>query len=126
MTQSRSGLALLFVGVLSSAIDILAYYLLDRGGLSLGMRTAVAFLPLPADLVLLLMILRRVRRLDEFQKRIQLEAVAAAFLATGLAVFLYGYLQKAELVGPLRMGLVWLFMTVFYGIGYFAAVKHYQ
>jgi hypothetical protein len=127
MPQSRGGLArLLGAALLSTAVDILAYYLLDRADLGPGTRTAVAFLPLPPDLLLLAIVLNRIRRLDEFQRRVQLEAVAVGFLATGVAVFAHSYLQKAGAVGPLTMGLVWAFMLMFYGVGYLVAVKRYQ
>jgi hypothetical protein len=75
---------------------------------------------------MLVMILRSVRKLDELQKRVQLEAVLIAFLATGLAVFVYGYLQKADAAGPLNMALVWGFMGIFYALGYFIAARHYR
>jgi hypothetical protein len=131
--QSHNYLPFLLVLVVASAIDIAAFRLLDRLELTdLRMvwrwpaRVAAALLPLPGNIALLLMILRRIRRLDEFQKRVQLEAVAVGFLATGVAVFIYGYLQKAHAVGPLNMGLVWVFMLVFYAAGYIAAVSHYK
>ena len=124
--QSRSYLPFLLVLIIASAIDLTAYYLLDRVSLSQPARIGAALLPLPGNLTLLLMILRRIRRLDEFQKHVQLEAVAAGFLATGVAVFIYGYLQKVHAVGALNMGLVWVFMVIFYAAGYFAAVSHYK
>ena len=83
-------------------------------------------LPVPANVVLLVMIVRSVRRLDEFQRRIHLEAVVIAFLATGLAVFVYGYLQMAHAVGPLGMEMVWGFMCIFYVLGYFLSARHYR
>ena len=49
-----------------------------------------------------------------------------AFLSTGVAVFVYAYLQKARAVGPLNMGLVWAYMLAFYAIGYLIAVSHYK
>jgi O-antigen/teichoic acid export membrane protein len=124
--QSHSPWPFLAVLLLASAIDITAFYFLDRINLTQPARIGAALLPLPGNLALLLMVLRRIRRLDEFQKHVQLEAVAVGFLATGVAVFIYGYLQKAHAVGPLNMGLVWIFMVVFYGVGYFAAVSHYK
>jgi hypothetical protein len=39
---------------------------------------------------------------------------------------LYGYLQKAHAVGPLNIGLVWAFMSIFYVFGYFIAARHYR
>ena len=47
-------------------------------------------------------------------------------LLAGLAVFVYGFLQKAQAVRPLNVGIVWIFMAVFYGIGYVIAAKHYR
>jgi hypothetical protein len=125
--ESHSYLPFLLLLLLASAIDITAFYLLDRlDPAHVPQRIGVALLPLPGNVALLLMILRRIRRLDEFQKHIQLEAVAVGFLATGVAVFIYGYLQKAHAVGSLNMGLVWVFMLVFYAVGYLAAVSHYK
>jgi hypothetical protein len=39
---------------------------------------------------------------------------------------LYGYLQKAHAVGPLNIGLMWAFMSIFYVFGYFIAARHYR
>jgi hypothetical protein len=116
----------LFVALAATAIDITAAYLLDQANLSQPVRLAVALMPLPGNIALLVTILQLVRSLDEFQKRVQFEAVMVGFLATGVAVFVYGYLQKAHAVGPLNMGLVWFFMLVFYAVGYFVAVSHYK
>ena len=125
--QSRGRAAsLVMVGLLATIIDIAAWYILDRFELPQGARIAIAFLPVPPDIILMAMILRRIRRLDEFQRRVHLEAVALGFMATGAAVFAYGYLQKAGAVGPLTMPLVWAFMLIFYGVGYLLAMKRYQ
>jgi hypothetical protein len=67
-----------------------------------------------------------IRKLDEFLRRIHLEAVAIAFLLTGLAVFVYGYLEMARAVPPMNVAIVWAFMTISYGVGYLVALKHYQ
>ena len=72
------------------------------------------------------MIVRTIRQLDEFLRYVHLEAIAIAFLLTGLAVFVYGYLQKAQAVRPLNVGIVWIFMALFYGIGYVIAARHYR
>jgi len=59
---------------------------------------------------LVAVIVRRIRQLDEFLRHVHLEAVAIPFLLTGLAVSVYGYLQKAHVVRPLNVGTVWIFM----------------
>ena len=117
---------LLVVVLLATAIDIGAFWVLARIELGYASRIAVALTPLPADIALIVLALRGIRRLDEFQKRVHFEAVAVAFLSTGVAVFVYGYLQSAHAVGPLNAGLVWVFMLLFYAVGYFIAVRHYK
>jgi hypothetical protein len=112
--------------VLASAIDVIASSLLQNPNLSRIARLAIALLPLPGDVALIALVLLRIRRLDDFQKRVHFEAVTVAFLSTGVAVFVYGYLQKAHLVGSLNAGLVWAFMLVFYAAGYFIAASHYR
>jgi hypothetical protein len=82
--------------------------------------------PLPGDIALIMLALQAIRKLDEFQKRVHFEAVLVAFLSTGVAVFVYGYLQKAEAVGPLNFGIVWAFMLASYAVGYRIAVSHYR
>lgn len=117
---------LLSVLCVATAIDIGAGWLLGRPGFGSHARIIFALLPIPANLVLVAVIVRRIRQLDEFLRHVHLEAVAIAFLLTGLAVFVYGYLQKAQAVPPLNVGIVWIFMAMCYGIGYVIAVRHYR
>jgi hypothetical protein len=129
MTRENSVLPIgIFGGVLffASAIDLGAGWLLGQPGFGSHARILFAVLPIPANLVLVAMIVRRIRQLDEFLRYVHLEAVAIAFLLTGLAVFVYGYLQKAQAVRPLNVGVVWIFMAAFYGIGYVIAARHYR
>ena len=114
------------VAVLASLIDIGAAWALARLSLSPAARIAVALTPLTGNIALLVLMLRWIRKLDEFQKRVHFEAVVFAFLTTGLAVFVYGYLQKAGAVGPLNVGFVWGFMLTFYAAGYAFAIRHYR
>jgi hypothetical protein len=116
------------LGVLgvATAIDFGAGWLLGQPGFGSHARITFALMPIPANLVLVAVIVHRIRQLDEFLRHVHLEAVAIAFLLTGLAVFVYGYLQKAQAVPPLNVGIVWIFMAGFYGIGYLVAVRHYR
>jgi hypothetical protein len=123
----RSGTPPFWIVVLAAtAIDIGSFFLLQYAELSPSVRIAAALLPLPGNLALMVLILRAIRKLDEFQQRVQLEAVALGFLATAVAVFVYGYLQKAHAAGPLHPWFVYLFLIVTYGIGYLAAVRRYR
>ena len=114
------------VALLVAATDIVTSLLLARMELGQTARVAIALLPIPANVWLIAIILRTLRRLDEFLKRIQFEAVAVAFLTTGLAALTYGQLQKAQVVGPLNVGLIWGFMAVSYALGYAVAARHYR
>src|ERR1035438_1329531 len=129
MTEQKSNSsvgALLFTLCLATAIDVGVGWWLGRPGLGRNARIAIALLPIPANLVLIALIVRTIRRLDDFLRQVHLEAVAIAFLLTGLAVFVYGYLDRAHAVRPLNVAVVWLFMAIFYGIGYLVAVRHYR
>jgi predicted Na+-dependent transporter len=116
------------LGVLcfAAAIDIGASWLLGKPGFGSHARIVVALLPIPANLVLVAVIVRTIRQLDEFLRRVHLEAIAIAFLLTVLAASVYEDLQKAHVVGSLNVGTVWIFMALFYGIGYFIAARHYR
>jgi hypothetical protein len=127
MQPSNGRLIVFFVVLLLAAvIDIGAFWVLGRIELGYAARLVVALSPLPADIALIALVLLRIRRLDEFQKRVHFEAVTVAFLSTGVAVFVYGYLQRAHAAGPLNAGLVWAFMLLFYAVGYFIAMSHYK
>jgi|ERR1043166_2785193 len=116
-------LAVLIVG---SAIDLWSGWALRHLSLAPSTRLAVALFPLPANITLIMMVLSRIRALDEFQKRIHFEAVVVAFLATGVGVFVYGYLRQAEVVRALDAAWVWAFMFVAYATGYAIAVRQYR
>jgi len=111
---------------LSLSIDLGASWALGHIELGSTARIAVALSPVPAKIAVIALILQAIRRLDEFQKRVHFEAVTVAFLSTGVAVIVYGYLQKADAAGPLNIGLVWTFMIFFYAIGFFIAKVHYK
>lgn len=110
----------------ATAIDIGAGLLLGRVHANQRLEIIIALLPVPANLVLVAQLVRTIRGLDEFLRHVHLEAVAIAFFLTGLAVFVYGYLQKAQAVPALNVGIVWVFMVLFYGFGYLIAARHYR
>jgi hypothetical protein len=123
--QRQRGL-LLAVLIVATAIDIVAVWLLGHPGMNSRAYVIFALLPVPANLVLVAVIVQTIRQLDEFLRRVHLEAATIAFLLTGLAVFIYGFLQKAQVVSQLNVGIVWIFMAAFYGVGYVIAARHYR
>jgi hypothetical protein len=117
---------LVFTLLLATVIDVGAGWWLGNPNLGHNARIAIALMPIPANLALIALIVRAIRRLDDFLRQVHLEAVAIAFLLTGLAVFVYGYLERAHAVRALNVAIVWLFMAIFYGIGYLVAARHYR
>jgi hypothetical protein len=110
----------------ASAIDIGSSWVLNHIELTSTGRLVVALCPLPGNLVLIALVLRAIRKLDEFQQRLHFEAVVVAFLATGVIVFIYGFLEKAGAVSPLNTWFIWLFMAITYAAGYGIAARHYR
>ena len=117
---------LLFTVALSLVVDLASSWALGHLELGSALRIAVALAPVPGKIAVIALILFAIRRLDEFQKRIHFEAVTVAVLSTGVAVFIFGYLQKAQVAGQLNLGLIWTFMIFFYATGYFISKRHYQ
>jgi len=122
----RSALAFWVVLVVASAIDLGATWLLAQPGYGPRSRIVFALLPIPMNLVLLAVIVRRIRHLDEFLRRVHLEAAAIAFLLSALAVFVYEGLEKAHCAGPLNAGIAWILIALFYGVGYLMSARHYR
>jgi hypothetical protein len=111
---------------IATAIDVGAGLLCIRAHTTHRLQIIIALLPIPANLVLVAQLVRTIRGLDEFLRQVHLEAVAIAFFLTGLGVFIYGYLQNAHAVPALNVGVVWVFMVLFYGVGYLIAFRHYR
>ena len=86
----------------------------------------VAFLPLPANIALILVLFRSVTSLDEFKRRVHLEGVLFAFLTTLVAILVFCFLRVARLVGPLHGSYVFWLMIAAYGLGYLLAMRRYK
>ena len=125
-TSRASSAVLLFTLCFATIIDVGVGWLLGQPGLAASLRILIAFLPVPANLVLIALLVRKIRSLDEFLRQVHLEAAATALFLTGLAVFIYGYLEQAQAVRSLNVGVVWIVMAISYGIGYAIAVRHYR
>ena len=100
---------MLCVGVSSAYVSSLP----DGAG-----KIAWALLPVIPMLVMAVTIIRRLHAMDELGRKIQLEALAIAFVCTALTTFSYGFLETAGfprlsafLVWPL-MGGVWCVATI--------------
>ncbi|MDL5155949.1 hypothetical protein [Actinomycetospora termitidis] len=90
-----------------------------------GWRYVVAVTPLVPAVLATVVVLRHVGRLDELERRIQLEALAFAALLTGLATFTWGFV---ELAGAPAMPLVWVLpmLVALWGVGQAVARRRYR
>src|SRR5436305_9766535 len=88
---------------------------------------AVALLPVAGCIYFLLEEVRVMRRLDELQQRIQLEALAIGFPTAGVLLILLGFLQRGGFL-PERVDLrnLWEMLPFCYLFGLVIARKRYQ
>jgi hypothetical protein len=86
-------------------------------------RIPVALAPVVPAALALWAFVRWVRRADELQRRIQFEALAVAFGATGLLTFSYGFLEN---VGFPQLSFIWVFPFMIALWGLTVAVTSYR
>jgi hypothetical protein len=85
---------------------------------SAGWRYWVAALPLIPAAVVVFLVVRQLGRLDELQKRTQMQALGFALAVTGLVTFGYGFLEGAGLP-RMSVSLVLPLMAFFWALGVF-------
>ena len=95
---------------------VVSLRLLAHGVQPQGARIVVSLLPMLAGLPLCVAVVRRLGRIDELQRKIQLEALALAFTGTALLTFGYGFLENAGLP-RLTMFVVWPLMAALWVLG---------
>ena len=88
-------------------------------------RDVVALSPMLACAAAAWVILRELRRMDELQRRIQLEALGFAFAGTALLTFSYGFLEGLG-YPRLSMFTVWPVMAALWIVGLLMARRRYQ
>jgi hypothetical protein len=88
-------------------------------------RIPLALAPVVPILFAMLAFMRFFSRMDELQRRIQLEAFAFSFGVTGIVTFSYGFLVD---VGFPTISWGWIFplMIALWGIGQGVATRRYQ
>lgn len=79
-------------------------------------------------LLMLRAFLRRLQGLDEFQRRVELEALAVAAAVVGFASFTYGFLQSFAGLPQIEDALLWVFPALCFcwGIAQFVVRRRYQ
>lgn len=121
---------LLFVG--SASAFALAYFgaraLLEFYAMATWLRIAVVLFPILPFGFLLLTIIRGIRKMDELERRIQLESLAIAFPLTFLLLMILGLLELAIRLKPEDWSYrhLWPVMFIFYLIGFMFAKRRYE
>jgi hypothetical protein len=116
------------LGVWFSAAAALAFassLLVRTLSMPVGLKYAVMLLPAPALVGLILSVRRMSDRLDELQRRIQLEAFAAAFGVAMIGFIAYGQLNILGVLGPEDWIFPWLAVYIGYFYGLQSARKRY-
>lgn len=114
------GALLLYAAMLFGSI-----YALQHGMEATPWRDALALSPMLACVLALWAILRQLRRLDELQRRVQLEALGFAFAGTAFLSFGYGFLEGVG-YPRLSMFVIWPLMGALWMIGLQLAVRRYR
>lgn len=116
-----------------SCITFLAAYaaatwILETFELATPLRVALVLLPVPPFVLLIFAELRLIRRLDELQQRIQLEALAIGFPSAIVLAMAFGFLQREGVMpGELQdLRDVWLLLPWPYFAGLAIARRRYE
>ena len=123
---------LLFRGVLWMLIYVLSIWLLSAQTLlgieSRALRVAVALLPTPFFVWWLSAWMKGLVRMDELQRRIELEALAFAFPTALVFLAALGLLDSAVTLNTEDFSLrhAWLMMPLLYYTGLWRAQQRYQ
>jgi len=84
----------------------------------------IALLPMIPVIAGAMIIMHRLDRLDEMQRRIQLHAIGLAALITGLGTFAYSLMERVGLP-PLSLTWVLPILIALWGVGIFIARRRY-
>lgn len=101
--------------------------LLESDSLQSWQRVAIALAPIPIAAVTLATIVRGARQLDELELRIQIEALATAFLLAILFLMTLGLLQRAVTLKfeDWSYAHVWAMLPMLYFLGLTIARRRY-
>lgn len=122
----RATLWQLGFSLFAALIMIAAAVLAKSFPLGSPVRIALAVVQGAASTAVILLAVRSIRRLDELQQRIHLEAMLLAFAGTGILATAYGFLQNAGLPPIDWGGLVWPAMAGLWAAGFFVANRRYR
>ena len=110
--------------LLYAALLVAANFIDDRFHPTGAARMAVALVPMIGAVAAAWAIMRHIWKLDEMQRRIQLDAIAISFLATALGTFGWGFAEDAG-APDLPTFAIWPLMAAGWVAGLFIARRRY-
>ena len=125
MKQATKSYLIEFGGsMLAYSVTLVAALLLVQANPHASWRFGVVVAPVIPICFALLAFIRALGRMDELQRRIQLNAISFGFGATAIITFTYGFL---ELVGFPTISYIWVLplMVVLWGVGAAVAAQRY-
>ena len=99
--------------------------LLSHADVARPWRDVIALSPMLPAAAMAWVILRELRRMDELQRRIQLEALGFSFAGTAVLTFSYGFLEGLGFP-RLSMFTVWPLLAALWIVGLVLARRRYQ
>ena len=85
----------------------------------------VALVPVPLFAWMMVDMVDLPGHLDEFQKRIQLEALSVGFMGTAIGLVAWGQLERVGVLPHLNLGTAFAGMCAFYIVGVLVARRRY-
>lgn len=131
-TASESRVRRSHKGLISAVVFVLAYLIarlvLRQPDVAESFRVLAALLPVLPFAWMLWEIIKSVRRMDELEQRIQLEALAVAYPMVMILLMTLGLLEIAIKLPAedLSYRHVWAMLPFFYYIGLFLSKRRYQ
>jgi hypothetical protein len=113
-------------GIAAGGSALASSWVLRHTDFDTALRLFVALIPVPLFLWFIIAELRLVRRFDEFQRRVVLEALAIAFPAAIMVAVTVESLQKGGFVTSWTVGDVWPFMALVWLPALYYTHRRYQ
>lgn len=109
-----------------AVVLLVAMTLVNNTDAGSGWRVPLALVPMVPLVFALFAFVRYLGRMDELQRRVQLEALAFAFGGTALLTFGYGFLQSVAGFPQVNWFAVWPIMAVLWLAGKARADRRYK
>jgi hypothetical protein len=107
-----------------AVVLVISIQLLTNNVGGAALRPVIALLPMLPALGVIAAIIRHLKRIDELEQRIQLEALAIAFMGTAFLTFSYGFLENVGFP-HISWFAVWPIMAVLWLLGLLVARRRY-